>query len=108
MPNACWLPRALRSSPAAGVDFAGGSLLRFSVVLAFPPNRARTRSAISSSSSWVPSFSRSASRRASRSEIRCFSCSIDVVIYWFLLGPKSDALGSQDHELRDYAYGVGD
>jgi hypothetical protein len=69
---------ALRGSP--GVVFAGRALLRFLVVTAFPPNRARTRSAISSSSSSPLSFSRSASSRASRCEIRCFSCSINVVI----------------------------
>ncbi len=75
--------RSLRPRPSAaalGVVFAGRTLLRFSLVTAFPPNRARTRSAISSSSSSPLSFSRSASSRASRCEIRCFSCYINAVI----------------------------
>jgi len=41
---------------AADVVFAGRALLRFSVVTAFPPNRAKTRSAISSSSSSPAQF----------------------------------------------------
>src|ERR1700686_3900664 len=47
--GACWRPRALRSPPAAGAVLAGRALLRFSVASAFPPNRVRMRSAISSS-----------------------------------------------------------
>ena len=79
-PGAFWSLRPRPPAAALGVVFAGRALLRFSVVTAFLPNRARTRSAISSSSSSPLSFSRSASRRASRWEIRCFSCSINAVI----------------------------
>src|ERR1700674_430265 len=74
--GACWPPRALRCPPAAGAVLALRPLLRFSVASAVPPNRVRIRSAISSSLSWLPSFVRSPSSRASRSEIRCFSCPI--------------------------------
>jgi hypothetical protein len=76
----CWLPRARRSPPAVGAVLAGRPLRRLSVVLAFPPNRVNTRSATSSSLSWSASFVRSASSRASRSEIRCFSCPISSTV----------------------------
>ena len=78
-PGAFWSLRPRPPAAALGVVFAGRALLRL-VVTAFLPNRARTRSAISSSSSSPLSFSRSASSRASRWEIRCFSCSINAVI----------------------------
>ena len=62
-PGAFLLLRLPRFPAGAGVVLAGRALCRFSVVTALPPNRARTRSAISSSSSWPLSFSRSASSR---------------------------------------------
>src|SRR6266404_9583251 len=91
--GACWPPRGLRSLPAADAVLAGRPLLCLSVVSAFPPNRLRTRSAISSSLSWSPSFVRSASSRAIRSEIRCFSCAISSNVAIYSLPPRPPNTG---------------
>jgi hypothetical protein len=79
----CLLATSAFCSPAAaGAVLAGRPLFCLSVVTAFPPNRVRTRSAVSSSLSCSPSLVRSTSSRANRSEILCFSCPIssNVVI----------------------------
>jgi hypothetical protein len=86
---ACWPPRALRcGTAAAGAVLAGRPLRRLSVASVFPPKRVKTRSAISSSLNCSPSFVRSASSRASRSDIRCFSCPISSNVAICSLPPR--------------------
>src|SRR6201987_4445871 len=68
------LPR-MAAGAGVGAVRAGRPRLHLSVV-SILPNRVSTRSATSSSLSWAPSFSRSASSRARPSETFCFSCPI--------------------------------
>src|SRR6202022_1113750 len=80
-------PSGVLLPSGAGAVLAGRPLLCLSVVTAFPLNRVRTRSAVSSSLSCSPSLVRSTLSRASHSEILCFSCPIssNVVICCCLL-----------------------